>query len=358
MDPDMEAAVRALEEGWRSRDFEALEGFADPDVVLDWSGSLSPTRGVYRGLGEARRLFDSMLDAFSETTWRASGLAPLGNRLAMEGRFAVRGGSSGVETAAVGGQVWTFEKGRVKMIKLFQSRAAAVRGMRSARLAEAHLYFVCEALPSGQDPGPLLDAALRGGVDVMQMREKAARSVEELVALAAPFRRAATEHGALFIVNDRPDLVAACGADGVHVGQEDMAVAEARGLVGPEALIGLSTHSPEQLEGACAATGASRPDQLSVGPVWETPTKAGRAATGLGLIEVAAREATIPWFAIGGIGVDNVAEVVAAGASRIVVVRAIRDAADPEVAARALRRALVDGAAPGGRPADATAADG
>ncbi len=358
MDPGMEAAVRALEAIWRTRDFEALERFADPDIIVDWSGSLSPNRGVYRGLGEARQLFDSVLDAFSETTWRASGLTPLGNRLAMEGRFTVRGGSSGVETAAVGGQVWTFEGGRVTAVKIFQSRAEAVRGMRTARLAEARLYFVCEALPGGQDPRPLLDAALHGGVDIVQMREKAPRSAEELIALAAPFRSAATEHGALFIVNDRPDLVAACGADGVHVGQEDVPVAEARGRGGPEALIGLSTHSPEQLEAACAATGDSRPDQLSVGPVWETPTKAGRAATGLGLIEVAAREATIPWFAIGGIAVDNVAEVVAAGGSRIVVVRAIRDAADPEAAARALRRALVDGAAPGSRPADAAAADG
>jgi thiamine-phosphate pyrophosphorylase len=339
----MEVAVRGLETAWRTRDFGSLGRFATPDLVLDWSASMSPNRGVYRGLDEARGLFESVLDAFSETSWHASRLTSLGKRLAMEGRFSIRGSSSGVETAAVGGQLWTFEEGRVRAVKIFQSRAEAVRAMRVARLGEAHLYFVCEALPGGQDPGPLLDAALRGGVDVVQMREKTARPDEELVALAGPFRHAADEHGALFFLNDRPDLVAACEADGVHLGQDDLEVAEARKLIGPEALIGLSTHSPEQVEAASAATGDARPDQISVGPVWETPTKAGRPATGLGLIERAAREATAPWFAIGGIDAGNVADAVAAGASRIVVVRAIRDGEDPEAVAKALRRALVTG---------------
>jgi thiamine-phosphate pyrophosphorylase len=216
----------------------------------------------------------------------------------------------------------------------------AHRAQRQRLLSAARLYFVCEARPHDHDPADLLDAALRGGADIVQMREKSSRSADDLVALAEPFRRAADAHGALFILNDRPDLVAACGADGVHVGQEDMPVGEARELAGPEALIGLSTHSPDQIEAACAASGDNRPDQLSVGPVWETPTKAGRPATGLGLIEVAAREASIPWFAIGGIDGDNVSDVAAAGASRVVVVRAIRDADDPEDAARTLRRAL------------------
>jgi thiamine-phosphate pyrophosphorylase len=348
----MEAAVRGLEAGWRTRDFGELARFAHPDLVLDWSASMSPNRGVYRGLDEARALFESVLDAFSETTWQASDLVSLGRRLALEGRFAVRGGSSGVEATAVGGQLWTFEEGRVKAVKILQSRAEAVRAMRLARLAEAHLYFVCEPLPHASEPGPLLEAALRGGVDVVQMREKAARPDDELVTLAAPFRTAAAEHGALFVVNDRPDLVAVCEADGVHVGQDDMAVAEARGLVGPEALIGLSTHTPEQVRAAGDAGGDARPDQISVGPVWQTPTKAGRPATGLELIELAAREATIPWFAIGGIDVGNVADVMGAGARRAVVVRAIRDAGDPEAVARALREALVAGTAVT-RPMDA-----
>ncbi len=353
----MEAAVRALETTWRTRDFEALERVADPDLVLDWSGSVSPNRGVYRGLGEARRLFDSVLDAFSETTWHGSGLTSLGNRLAMEGRFTIRGGSSGVETGAVGGQLWTFEKGRVTKVKIFQSRAGAVHAMRVARLAEARLYFVCEGRPGGRDAGPLLDAALRGGVDIVQLRDKAARADEELVESAEPFREAAVEHGALFILNDRPDLVQACGADGVHVGQEDVGIAEARKLAGPEPLVGLSTHSREQVGVACAAKGDASPNQLSVGPVWETPTKAGRPSTGLGLIELAAREATLPWFAIGGIDVGNVAAVTAAGASRVVVVRAIRDSSDPEAVARTLRDALTSRGEPSGRVAEPAAPD-
>jgi thiamine-phosphate pyrophosphorylase len=219
------------------------------------------------------------------------------------------------------------------------------RDERLRRLRDARLYFVCEGLPNGRDPTPLLEAALRGGVDVIQLREKAPRCAEELVSLSDPFRRTAAEHGALFVLNDRPDLVAACGADGVHVGQGDAPVAEARAAAGPDSIIGLSTHSEEQLLAALGAGGAARPDQVSVGPVWATPTKEGRPPTGLGLVEFAAREATLPWFAIGGIDPRNVSEVAAAGAQRVVVVRAIRDADDPEAAARALRAALPQAAA-------------
>jgi thiamine-phosphate pyrophosphorylase len=214
------------------------------------------------------------------------------------------------------------------------------RDQRLRTLEGARLYFVCEGLPHGDDPGRLLDAALRGGADIVQLREKSVRSAQALIALAEPFRRAAAEQGALFIVNDRADLVAPCEADGVHVGQDDLPVAEARRLAGPEALVGLSTHSREQIQAACAATGPDRPDQISVGPVWATPTKEGRPGTGLELIEYAAAEATIPWFAIGGIDAENVSSVVAAGAPRVVVVRAIRDAEDPTAAARRLREAL------------------
>ena len=176
---------------------------------------------------------------------------------------------------------------------------------------------------------------------MIQLREKAPRCADELVALAEPFRRAADEHGALFFLNDRPDLVEACRADGVHVGQDDTPVAEARALAGPGALVGLSTHSPEQFDAAVGATGDARPDQLSAGPVWETPTKEGRPAAGLDLIRHASETGTdIPWFAIGGIDASNVAEVAMAGATRVVVVRAIRDVADPEAAARELHARL------------------
>jgi thiamine-phosphate pyrophosphorylase len=212
--------------------------------------------------------------------------------------------------------------------------------LRLRRLERARLYFVCDAQPGGADPGPLLEAALRGGADLVQLREKSPRCAEELIAFADPFRRAAQAHDALFILNDWPDLVEAAGADGVHVGQDDTPVAEARAQAGPGALVGLSTHSPEQIDAACEASGAARPDQISVGPVWKTPTKEGRPATGLELVRYAAAHATIPWFAIGGIDAANVDEVVAAGAERAVVVRAVRDADDPEQVARGLRAAL------------------
>jgi thiamine-phosphate pyrophosphorylase len=217
---------------------------------------------------------------------------------------------------------------------------ATERERRLRRLEAARLYFVCEGLPGGRDPSPLLEAALRGGADIIQLREKSPRCAEEVISLADPFRRAAAEHGALFIVNDLPELVEACGADGVHVGQDDVPVAEARALAGPEALVGLSTHSADQVDAADRAEGPDHPDQISVGPVWETPTKEGRPATGLELLRHAAASTTLPWFAIGGIENANVGEVAAAGAERIVVVRAIRDADEPEAAARALRRVL------------------
>jgi thiamine-phosphate pyrophosphorylase len=215
-----------------------------------------------------------------------------------------------------------------------------LRGSRLDRLAAARLYFVCEGLPGGASPGPLLDATLAAGTGLVQLRETAPRCDEELIALSEPFRGVANAHKALFILNDRPDLVGATRADGVHVGQDDAPVAEARRIAGPDALIGLSTHSEEQIDAACSSTGGARPDQISVGPIWETPTKQGRPATGLGLIAYAAANATLPWFAIGGIDSSNIGEVVAAGATRAVVVRAIRDATDPAAATRDLRTAL------------------
>ena len=204
---------------------------------------------------------------------------------------------------------------------------------RRERLARARLYFVTEVRPGLEE---LLAAALGGGVDMVQLRDKSIPE-DELLEAARIFRAAADAHGALFWVNDRPELVAECGADGVHVGQDDMPVEQVRELVGPDALIGLSTHTPGQFDAALG----SEADQLSVGPVWETPTKEGRPAAGLAYVRHAAeRGGERPWFAIGGITRGNVAEVTAAGARRIVVVRAIRDAADPGAAAAALRAAL------------------
>ncbi|HEY7421312.1 MAG TPA: thiamine phosphate synthase [Gaiellaceae bacterium] len=203
---------------------------------------------------------------------------------------------------------------------------------RRERLARSRLYLVLEARPSGEDPRPLLDAALRGGVDVVQLRDKELAD-DPLVAAAEPFRAACDEHGALFVLNDRPDLVAACAADGVHVGRSDAPVAEARPVVGPERLLGLSVSTREELADVAGA------DYVGV-TAFATPTKEDAVAGGLELLGAAARALTVPWFAIGGIDLTNVREIVAAGAPGVAVVRAIRDADDPEAAARLLRDAL------------------
>jgi len=217
--------------------------------------------------------------------------------------------------------------------------------LRRERLRTARLYFVCDALPGGRDPEPLLRAALRGGVDIVQLREKELGQ-EAIERSARTFRRVCDNYSALFIVNDDPYLARSCDADGAHVGQDDASAAEAREVLGPEAIVGLSTHSEEQL----TASAGQPVDYVSVGPVWETPTKAGRPGVGLGLVAHAATEAPHPFFAIGGIDPANATDVVAAGAHRLGVVRAIRDAADPAAVATALRDALVavGEAAPGG----------
>ena len=199
------------------------------------------------------------------------------------------------------------------------------------RIGSARLYLVCDARPRA-----FLEAALRGGVDVIQLRDKALGD-DKVVAAAREFRAAADAAGALFILNDRPDLVAACGADGVHVGQDDGRVADVRAVVGPERIVGRSTHAPDQ---GAAADADADVDYLAVGPVHATPTKPGRPAAGLEYVEWAAANVSKPWFAIGGLDAGNVREVTARGAGRIVVVRAIASAADPEAVARELRAAL------------------
>jgi thiamine-phosphate pyrophosphorylase len=199
------------------------------------------------------------------------------------------------------------------------------------RLDTARLYLVCDARPL-----EWLRAALRGGVDLVQLRD---RSLDDagVIEAAIAFRTAAREAGALFILNDRPDLVEACGADGVHVGQDDATPAEARAVVGPGRIVGRSTHAPAQADAAAADPDV---DYLAVGPVHSTPTKPGRPAAGLSYVEYAARTVRKPWFAIGGLDAGNVDEVLARGAERIVVVRAIAAADDPEAAARALEERL------------------
>ena len=189
---------------------------------------------------------------------------------------------------------------------------------------------------AGWRPIDLTRAFLNGGARFLQLRAKSMAS-GPLLDLAAAVVELAHAAGAVVIVNDRADIAQLAGADGVHVGQDDQPVGAVREQVGPDVLIGLSTHSPAQFEAALG----SEADQLSVGPVWETPTKAGRPAAGLDYVRYAAEHGgDAPWFAIGGIDAGNAREVVRAGARRIVVVRAIRDAADPERAAAELRGLL------------------
>jgi thiamine-phosphate pyrophosphorylase len=211
----------------------------------------------------------------------------------------------------------------------------AIGDLRRQRLRWARLYFVCDARPHGRDPEALVNAALAGGAGMIELRDRdqPRRAIERS---AHTFRRLADTYSALFIVNDDPYLAVELRADGVHVGQDDMRPAEVRGIVGPEAIVGLSTHSREQIEAAAAEP----VDYISVGPIWETPTKAGRSATGLELVRTAAEIAARPWFAIGGIDSGNVGEVTGAGAERICVVRAIRDAGRPRVASEALFAAV------------------
>jgi thiamine-phosphate pyrophosphorylase len=202
---------------------------------------------------------------------------------------------------------------------------------RRARLRDARLYFVADR--GGMER--TLEGALAGGVDLFQLRDKDA-SDDDLLAAAETARERCHAAGALFLLNDRPDLAAACGADGVHVGQDDVPVDRARKLVGDDALVGLSTHSMQQAQAGCR----SGADYIAVGPVHATPTKEGRPAIGVEPLKYAAAHVSVPWFAIGGIDAENVAAVVKAGARRIVVVRAIAHADDPEAAARALRSAV------------------
>jgi thiamine-phosphate pyrophosphorylase len=206
-----------------------------------------------------------------------------------------------------------------------------------ARLAEARLYLCTDSRQERGDLVEFLDAALSGGVDIVQLREKGLEAREEL-ALCEVFADAARRHGALFAVNDRADIARLAGADVLHVGQGDLPVAAARSIVGDDMIVGVSTHTEPEVEAALVEAGV---DYFCVGPTWPTPTKPGRPAPGLPLLEYAAHHRPDrPWFAIGGIDHDSVEQVIAAGARRAVVVRAITDAADPNAAAAALSAAL------------------
>src|SRR3954464_5907261 len=199
------------------------------------------------------------------------------------------------------------------------------------RVADTRLYLVCDARPRA-----FLDAALRGGADLVQLRDKSL-SAEQPGEGGRTFREAADAHGALFILNDRPDLVEACDADGVHVGQDDETPAQARATIGPDRIVGRSTHAPDQADAADADPDV---DYMAVGPVHATPTKPGRPAAGLDYVAYAAGAVSKPWFAIGGLDAQTLPAAIDAGARRAVVVRAITEASDPQAAAEALTTAL------------------
>ncbi|WP_221355492.1 thiamine phosphate synthase [Streptomyces beigongshangae] len=205
------------------------------------------------------------------------------------------------------------------------------------RLADARLYLCTDARRRQGDLAPFLDAVLAGGVDIVQLRDKGMEAAEELEHLAV-VADACRRHGRLLAVNDRADVAHAAGADVLHLGQGDLPVPAARALLGGEVLIGRSTHTGPEASAAAVQDGV---DYFCTGPCWPTPTKPGRPAPGLDLVRHTAALATDrPWFAIGGIDLGNLDEVLAAGARRVVVVRAITEAGDPGAAAAEFARRL------------------
>lgn len=196
------------------------------------------------------------------------------------------------------------------------------------RLADATLYL---CTPNRPDLAEFADAALAGGVDIIQLRDKSLEAKQELAALEILAAACAT-HGKLLAVNDRADIAHAVQADVLHLGQDDLPVPLARKIVGDDVVIGRSTHDVEQMRAAAEEPGV---DYFCTGPCWPTPTKPGRPAPGLDLVR--ATSSTRPWFAIGGIDLTNLKEVQAAGATRVVVVRAITEAEDPRKAAESFK---------------------
>lgn len=204
-----------------------------------------------------------------------------------------------------------------------------------SRLRTAFLYLVTPGEPRAGPLDEFLPRVLEAGVDMVQLREKEMEA-GPLLRFAEVARRRTREFGALFIVNDRVDVALACGADGVHLGQDDLSTEEARRQLGVALLIGLSTHSEDQVTGS----GRSEADYIGVGPVHATPTKPGRPGVGYGLVRFAAARSPRPFYAIGGIDLETLPLVVEAGAQRVSVLRALTEAEDPGAVARKMKSAL------------------
>ncbi|MEU9163766.1 thiamine phosphate synthase [Streptomyces sp. NPDC048424] len=203
------------------------------------------------------------------------------------------------------------------------------------QLSDARLYLCTDARKRQGDLPEFLDAVLAGGVDIVQLRDKGMEAGEELEHLRV-FAEAARRHGKLLAVNDRADVAHAIGSDVLHLGQGDIPVPAARAILGEHVLIGRSCHAEDEVDAAVAEPGV---DYFCTGPCWPTPTKPGRHAPGLGLVRYAASlEQDRPWFAIGGIDTTNLDEVLDAGATRVVVVRALTEATDPGAAAAELAK--------------------
>lgn len=222
-----------------------------------------------------------------------------------------------------------------------EGRADEEAAQLRARLADARLYLCTDARESTGDLEDFLDAVLAGGVDIVQLRQKGLEAAQEIEYLSV-FADACSRHGALLAVNDRADIAYATGPDMLHLGQDDLPVPLAREILGDHVLIGRSTHDSAQVEAAAVEPGV---DYFCVGPTWTTPTKPGRPAPGLDLLSHAARTAPVgangrPWFAIGGIDLAHLDEVLGRGVRRAVVVRAITQAGDPGAAAAEFARRL------------------
>jgi thiamine-phosphate pyrophosphorylase len=216
-----------------------------------------------------------------------------------------------------------------------------------SKLERARLYLVAGVGNPQDHKGVLgVEEAVEGGVDILQLRDYSLKD-SELLSIAHKFRALTRRYRILFIVNNRPDIARLSDADGVHVGQEDLTIAQVRKIIGEGKVVGVSTHSLDQAQKAIS-DGA---DYIGVGPVYPTPTKEGRPAVGVEYVrEVAALHPPIPFFAIGGINPTNIDEVLRAGATRLAVVRAITEAKDPKAAAEGLQKALDKGHVKAARP--------